>query len=61
MSRRIINILMERDGLDYEEAKEQVRDVKEMMAECDYDPLECEDILEGELGLEMDYLFDLLL
>lgn len=52
---------MERDGLDYEEAKEQVRDVKEMMAECDYDPLECEDILEGELGLEMDYLFDLLL
>jgi hypothetical protein len=52
---------MERDGLTREEAEERIADVREQMCDCDYDPIECEDILAGELGLELDYLFDILL
>ena len=61
MSKRIIKILMERDGMDEEEAEDLVGDVKAMMADCDYDPHECELILMQELRLELDYVFDLLL
>ncbi len=60
MSKRIIQVLMERDGLDYTEAKEQVDEVRDMFAECDYDPTECENIMQEELGLELDYIFDLI-
>lgn len=61
MSKRIVQILMERDGLSKEEAKERVEEVREMFCECGYDPMECENIMQEELGLEMDYVFDLLL
>ena len=60
MSKRIINILIERDGIDEDRAREIVEDVREMMAECNYDPITCENILSVELGLELDYLFDLI-
>ena len=52
----IIKILMERDGNTREEALSIIEDVKEMMEECDYDPEECENIFETELGLEPDYI-----
>lgn len=61
MSKRIIKILMERDGIDEDEARELVDEVREMMADCEYDPTECELIIAEELGLEPDYVFDLLL
>ena len=54
----VIRILMERDGLSREEAQERLDEVREMM--CDADPYEAEDILADELGLEMDYIFDIL-
>ena len=59
----VIDILMERDELTYEEAKEQVSDVadsiKELLADGgSYE--EVEDIMLYELGLEMDYVFDML-
>ena len=55
---RVINILMERDGLTTEEAKERLEEVYGMISEAD--PWEAEDILADELGLELDYLFDIL-
>ena len=60
MSKRIVKILMERDGIDEDEAREHIDEVREMMADCDYDPTECELIVAEELGLELDYIFDLI-
>lgn len=52
----IIKILMQRDDMIREEALSIIEDVKEMMEECNYDPEECENIFETELGLELDYI-----
>ena len=52
---------MERDGLTEEEAEERVDEVREMFEDCEYDPTECELMMAEELGLEPDYVFDLLL
>jgi hypothetical protein len=54
----VIRILMERDGLSRDEAEETLEEVREMISEAD--PWEVEDILADELGLEMDYIFDIL-
>ena len=54
----VIRILMERDGMTKEEAQETLEDVREMLSEAD--PWEAEDIIADELGLEMDYIFDIL-
>lgn len=61
MSKEIIRVLMERDGLTEEEAEERVDEVREMFEDCEYDSTECELIMAEELGLELDYAFDLLL
>jgi hypothetical protein len=61
MSKEIIRVLMERDGLTEEEAEERVDEVREMFEDCEYNPTECELIMAEELGLEPDYVFDLLL
>ena len=55
----IVRILMERDGFTREEAEERLEEVREMVSEAD--PWEAEDILADELGLEMDYIFDILM
>lgn len=60
---RIIAILMERDELTEEEAREQVEDVAKAINDNlenggSYE--EAEDVLLEDLGLEMDYIFDLL-
>lgn len=61
---RIVAILMERDELTKEEAREQVEDAVEAINDIlanggSYE--EAEDVLLEDLGLEMDYIFDLLL
>jgi tetrahydromethanopterin S-methyltransferase subunit G len=56
---KIVRILMDRDGLSKEEANERLDEVREMIA--DAHPCEVEDILAFELGLEMDYIFDILM
>ena len=61
---RIIAILMERDELTEEEAREQVEDVAQSITDImenggSYE--EAEDVLLEDLGLEMDYILDLLL
>lgn len=57
---RVVRILMERDELMLAEAIELVEEAQAEMYECNYDPEECEGILADTLGLELDYLFDLL-
>ena len=59
---QVIKILIERDTMTYEEAESQVKEVQELLEGAlstgNYD--EAEDILADELGLEMDYIFDLI-
>ena len=59
---RIVKILMERDGITEEEARELVEDTSESVNEAIAmgDCVEAEAIFTSELGLEPDYLIDLL-
>lgn len=57
---RVIEILMRRDGLTKTEAKARLKTVRTMLADCNYNPEESEDIIYSELGLELDYLEDIL-
>lgn len=59
-AKRVADILCRRDDISLVEAKERISNAILRMAECQYDPIECEDIMMDELGLEMDYIFDLL-
>ncbi len=55
----IIEILMHRDGVTYDEAQEMYNNCKSelMDAIAGTSCLDPEEILMGELGLEMDYIF----
>lgn len=56
---KIIQILMERDGLSYEEAKEMYEETREEMLQSIEDGnLDADEILADNLGLEPDYIFD---
>ena len=55
----IVKALMTRDGMTREEAEARVDEVRELISEAD--PWEVEDILAEELGLEMDYIFDIIM
>ena len=57
---KVVEILMKRDGLSRTEAQERFNEVRDMIQECNFDPVETEDILIEELGLEMDYIFEFL-
>lgn len=57
---KVAAILCRRDGCTLSEAEERIDEVMQMMADVDYDPEICECIMACELGLEMDYIFDLL-
>ena len=57
---RIAAILCQRDNCTFAEAEELINQTVEEMDACGYDPMECEEIMMSNLGLEMDYIFDLL-
>lgn len=57
---RVIKILMERDDMTKAEATDLLHEVQDMMQECEYEPVECEAIIASELGLELDYIMDIL-
>lgn len=57
---KVVQILMERDDMTKEEATELLHEVQDMMQECNYDPEECVEITASELGLEPDYITDIL-
>lgn len=60
---RIIDILMKRDGVTKEEARNTLQETREMIndaiASGNFD--EVEDIMYSELGLEMDYIDELIM
>lgn len=49
---------MERDGITKECATEIVQETRDAILSCD--PFDADDVLRCELGLEPDYLFDVL-
>jgi hypothetical protein len=51
---------MKRDGNTEKEAEARLDEVKNMLEECNYDVDEAENIVLEQLGLEMDYLEDIL-
>lgn len=58
---RVVKILMERDLMDRHMAENRVAEVRKMIMETDLQSYsEVEDIIADELGLEMDYLMDLI-
>ena len=62
MARKIIvDILCRRDGCSIEEAEERIDEVMQLMEEANFDPEECEEIMMSELGLEPDYIIDLVI
>lgn len=54
----VINLIAERDGISLSEAKELVNETIDLI--MDGDIMEADQILADQLGLEPDYLFDLL-
>ena len=58
----VIRILMERDGLTREEAQEKLEEARSELMDAinGTSCLSPEDVMAGELGLEMDYIFDVL-
>lgn len=59
---RIIQILINRDGMTYEEACSHFNYVQSLIqdAVANCNEGEIEDIMYEELGLEMDYIFDIM-
>ena len=54
MSKELVQILMRRDGVSREEAKEMIAECRQALLEGD------EYAIENILGLEDDYIFDIL-
>ena len=59
MSKRIEDILIRRDGNTRAETKSRIKEVKQLIEECNYDPVETENIVADYLELELDYIIDL--
>ena len=59
---RVVKILMERDGITEDEAKAEVNLFRESAMEAieDGDYEEVEEMLMMDLGLEPDFIFDLI-
>ena len=56
---RVVGILMTRDGMSSTEAVDVIEQTRDMI--LDGDIMEADDILMEELGLEPDYLEDILM
>lgn len=56
----VVEILMRRDNMSEAEAIERVKEVQEMLWDCDGSYDAAETILAEELGLEPDYIMDLI-
>lgn len=54
----VIKILMERDGISRSEAKDLVNETRELLLSSD--PWEADEIMADQLGLEPDYIMDIL-
>lgn len=56
---KIIKILMERDGMSEYEARDLFNETRDEIISLE-DPFEADNVLMEYLGLEPDYLFDLM-
>lgn len=57
----IVETLMARDGITRQEAKAQVKEFKSYLFEMiETDPIGAYDLIQDELGLEPDYLDELI-
>lgn len=57
----IVRVLMERDGMDEQDAKEYVEDAREQFyIESAYDDFDIDEFMSDWFGLEPDYIFDLI-
>ena len=54
----VVSILMKRDGITELQAVSLIEETKEALLAAD--PYDAEDIIADYLGLEMDYIFDIL-
>ena len=58
---RVVKILMHRDNIDQENAEALVRETRDEILSLDEDDVfEIDDIILDYLGLEPDYVFDIL-
>lgn len=57
---RVVEILCRRDGISVKEAAERVQHVQMLIEHHNMDYDEVETIMLEELGLEMDYIYDIL-
>ena len=59
----VIKVLMNRDGMSKEEAINYLEDVRDHINTClaEGSYTDAEEIMYSELGLEMDYIFDVIL
>lgn len=55
---KVVEILIKRDGMTKTEAEELVSEVREEL--LSRDPIEADDIIIDYLGLEPDYIMDIL-
>lgn len=58
MKNRLVNLLVNRDGVTEEEATNMINDCMEALLNSD--PFESDDIIQDMLGLEPDYLEDIM-
>jgi hypothetical protein len=58
--KNVIKIIMARDNMSFDDAKELVTDCRDAIIEALETGDDPEEILAQELGLEPDYLFDLI-
>lgn len=57
---KVVEILMKRDGLDEDHALAIVRETRDELLSLDVDDMNYEDIIWDYVGLEPDYLEDIL-
>lgn len=55
---KIVEILMRRDGMSLSDAKDLVNETRELILSSDV--MKADDIMADQLGLEPDYIMDLL-
>lgn len=56
--KKVVEILMERDGMNREEAKDLVKETRDLLLSSD--PWDADEIMADMLGLEPDYIMDLI-
>ena len=56
--KNVIKILVERDGISIDEATELILETRNMILKAD--PYDADQIIMDNLGLEPDYIFDIL-